>query len=514
MRPRSLFATILLATVLAGCGGGGATEGAGSTQVQTFDGYGIKATYQGKGSVTPLVQGSNANGAAFTGLFGVSFTAVQTNQVPTLSNTKIAFSRNGNLWTVSPDLSNETPVTKGFRVDTNVAYPAIHPNGRVAAIIHYDPVTHIEQLYFAALDGSSLTRETSGLHSPYGPAWNPGGTVCIFTMYDGQSGHYQIFSIPSGGGTPTRLSDGTGEDSYPQYTRDGTKIYFFRELGTTFNLFSMNANGTNQINLNFWNTSAGVAGLALSPDGTTATFSDRTQMWQVSLQSGNSTSYIPPGSDTFQYPTYSPDGRYILFADINGPTSMLARMNFDMTGFHDLTDGSLPYTTPNWGPFPQNHQVIGPSGNLATGASGFLFGQLGGTITSFVAFTTTTPSTANIVAQAQTNSNSVFQLKGDSITKLAFMNDISTSATTVLPVTGLSSAGGALVSFDSTTGIVVSVIPFSPGTPKMAPMKKGNILFYSGKFFGIWNGSGKNVAPEGAKTVEINASTGAVLAFS
>ena len=107
----------------------------------------------------------------------------------------------------------------------------------------------------------------------------------------------------------------------------------------------------------------------------------------------------------------------------------------------------------------------------------------------------------------------MFQIKGDAITKLAFINDLSSTATTVVPVSGLSTVGGAIVSFGTVTGRVVLVVPFSPGTPKMSPLKTGNTLTYSGSFPAIWS-HGKNVAPKGATHVVIDSKSGALVSFS
>src|SRR2546423_126043 len=60
------------------------------------------------------------------------------------------------------------------------------------------------------------------------PAWNPVASVIAYDDYDSLSGHSQIFTIPVGGGSPTRISDGTNNDEFPSYTSNGSKIAFLR----------------------------------------------------------------------------------------------------------------------------------------------------------------------------------------------------------------------------------------------------------------------------------------------
>jgi len=252
---------------------------------------------------------------------------------------------------------------------------------------------------------------------------------------------------------------------------------------------------------------------SFSPDGTTIVTSDGTYIYMYGLN-GSGRGITSPGAGLYDSsPCFSPDGRWILYAEQNSSGTQLWKTSWDGSSSPvQVTFGDV-HQAPACGPFPQNRNIIGAGSYLATGATGFLMGEIGDRLSSFVAFTTTTPSTANIVAQTQTVDNTVFQLKGDAITKLAFMNDIFGAATVIVPVSGMTTIGGALVSFNSTTGKVVLVAPFSPGVPKMTPTKIGSTLTYAGRFAGIWNRIGKNVAPNGASSLSIDSKTGALVSF-
>ena len=518
MRRAQIVLAASIGAALVGCGGGGGgSAGAGDGLVsQTINGNGVSATYLAKPGVQPQVSGSNANGCAFTGLFGVTFTSVTTNQAATLANTKVAFSRHGGLWVTDPNFSNPTPILLDAVLDTvsgTECYPAIHPNGRVAAISRFDLSINQEEIYFVTLDGASVTRATNLGQDCFRPAWNPAGTKLAFDANNG--GSSQIYTLPSGGGTPLNVSNNSFSDIQPTFSRDGTKIYFWRQSSSTYQSYMMGVDGSNQVPGPF-GTATNPCGAVVSPSGNFYYYSDGTSIFRKSTDSGSGNAILtPPSGHVYIFPTLSPDGKLLLFGQFASGIGGVDEANYDGSGFTQLvvpSDTADEIATPSWGPYVQNRQVIGSGGSLATGASGFIVGQKGPTITSLLAFNAVTPSTTSIVPQASTTTNTVFQLKGDSINKLAYLNDLSLAGTVIVPVSGVSSIGGALVAFDAQTGKVDSVIPYSPGAPKMA-LGKAGVLEYTGRFLGVWDGAGRNLAPHGAGFVSFDSRTGKLLGF-
>ena len=84
------------------------------------------------------------------------------------------------------------------------------------------------------------------------------------------------------------------------------------------------------------------------------------------------------------------------------------------------------------------------------------------------------------------------------------------------PVTPTLPAGttGALVLFSSATGLVNDVLPFAAN--RSVPTRKsdgGSHATYTGNFTAIFDASGKNLAPGGAKSVTIDEKTGKLVGF-
>jgi Tol biopolymer transport system component len=118
--------------------------------------------------------------------------------------------------------------------------PSPSPDGRqIVFVSNRDGSTAV---WLMNADGSNQHRLTTGTGVVEAePAWAPDGKSLVFVRFGSPD---QIYSIPVGGGTATRLSDGTATDIQPAYTPDGKTILFSRLNGSSFNLATMNANGT------------------------------------------------------------------------------------------------------------------------------------------------------------------------------------------------------------------------------------------------------------------------------
>lgn len=165
----------------------------------------------------------------------------------------------------------------------------------------------------------------------------------------------------------------------------------------------------------------------------------------------------------------------------------------------------------------QTH-LIGANGLLGTTAAGFLLGQRGSELGSVVSFDTTPATRANARVSAETSPetngpNVVFIVSaGDTLTSLRYTTENQGITTVIGPNGVAASATHALVSFDATTGQVALVVPYNANrSVSSAPQSQGDILTYRGSFPAAFDGTGKNLVPNGATEVQINARTGQVI---
>jgi len=102
-------------------------------------------------------------------------------------------------------------------------------------------------IYAVNADGSGLTQLTFGTTVDQWPSWSPDGSTIAYsnsgsTPLDSNtdSDTLEIWTVPAGGGTPTRLTHRGGNDM-PAYSPDGSQIAFTNGGG----IFLMDANGQN-----------------------------------------------------------------------------------------------------------------------------------------------------------------------------------------------------------------------------------------------------------------------------
>ena len=83
------------------------------------------------------------------------------------------------------------------------------------------------EVWVANADGSSPAQLT---HVPGGfqgdPAWSPDGRLIAFESARPSEEHPHIWTVDSEGGTPRQITQGTGDQMCPTWSRDGEWIYF------------------------------------------------------------------------------------------------------------------------------------------------------------------------------------------------------------------------------------------------------------------------------------------------
>jgi TolB protein len=147
------------------------------------------------------------------------------------------------------------------------------------------------------------------------PDYSPDGNTIVFTAKPAGSPTRDIYVVGSDGSGLTRLTSGEGNNAYPAFSPDGSKIAFTSDRTGTWQVWLMNADGSDQTQLTF------------------------------SVQPKD------------QVPDWSPDGSKIAYiADTHGIADTVSPsygdiwvMNANGTGQHPLTSGGSYYGTA-WSP--------------------------------------------------------------------------------------------------------------------------------------------------------------------
>jgi TolB protein len=177
----------------------------------------------------------------------------------------------------------------------------------------------------AACDGFEFPDEGGG---------GPGGNVeCITGFAFVRAADRNLYVKDDAWDSSSKLQlTTTGNVRNPSVSRDGTQVVFVHQV-------SSSVSELQRVNI--------------STDATTGTRAVSTVFSSDDPQCN--------GCGALRYPTFSPNGGFIIFSVDQGSLSRLARVNADGSGFQFLTQGPLSYGAPSF--HPNGTQVLAPTGN-------------------------------------------------------------------------------------------------------------------------------------------------------
>jgi TolB protein len=103
-----------------------------------------------------------------------------------------------------------------------------------------------QQLWHSNLDGADLGMLTTGEGDVANPSWSPDGKFIAFAWTRGyEIGGFNIFIMDIAQRVPIQLTHGTGRNENPWWAPDGNHIVFSSKRGSSTQIYSMLADGTN-----------------------------------------------------------------------------------------------------------------------------------------------------------------------------------------------------------------------------------------------------------------------------
>ncbi|MBT3266450.1 choice-of-anchor D domain-containing protein [Candidatus Poribacteria bacterium] len=315
---------------------------AGLTQVVTVT-YSPVAT--GADSTTITVTHDGPMGSSVIGATG---TAV----IPpgNLTETSIVFqsARDGNveLYAMDYDGANQRRLTDFAELDR---HPAWSPDGSRIVWARGDTSYDIYMMY---ADGTHIVNLTNDAGTPQSfPQISPDGTTIAFHA---EGAFADVWTMNIDGSSPTNLTNIAGtHDSWARWTPDGQKLLFVSQRDGHPQIYVMDANGANPLNLS--NNAVNDQDPVPSPDGAKILFvSDEdgdTDVYVMDISGANRVK-LTANSVSDGTAVWSADGSRIIFDRNTTGTWDLFSMAADGTDEVQVTTAAGDDKAAHWSPFP------------------------------------------------------------------------------------------------------------------------------------------------------------------
>ncbi|HEU5435615.1 MAG TPA: Tol-Pal system beta propeller repeat protein TolB [Telluria sp.] len=231
------------------------------------------------------------------------------------------------------------------RSNEPIISPAWSPDGSKVAYVSFEqrkPVVYVQDL---VTGGRKVISNQKGSNSA--PAWSPDGSRLAVAL--SKDGHYQVYGVNADGTGVRRLSNSNGIDTEPQFSADGQSIYFTSDRSGGPQIYKMSANGGNATRVTF-NGSYNISPRVSSDGKTLAWISQRDggySLYAMDLASGQEQRLAEGATE----PSFSPNGKYIMYATKGGGRTGLAVVSVDGRVKQRLTTQAGNIREPNWGPF-------------------------------------------------------------------------------------------------------------------------------------------------------------------
>jgi Tol biopolymer transport system component len=510
---RAICFTLLFSVslVLCSCGGGGANHAEAPLGTAFAAGE-----LQGRAAATNPPVTTTSSTVAATGIKGI-FSILKLRELNTsLAETRILFDSDYQgslqLYSMAPDGTDLTRVTSNNWATFG---PSASQQGKIA---FGSQANGNADIYSSNVDGTSPALLVSNGAADYMPRWSPDGTRLAFLSYRANDTP-NVFVLNFATAQTTQLTSFVGVNlTGLGFSGDGKKIYY----STGIELFIVPATGgASQPILSSDGT---FKSLAVSPDGSEIALSQQVN------GTGSIVRFGPATNEKISLPLpnipndvcYSPDSQFLLFSMNSQQGSSKNIYSMDKNGFNfaQMTDHFGIDSSPTWSfPIKDRTLIASAGGILGTTAAGIIYAQSGSATTSVVTFDATTPSSVVITQQtglSASTPNLIFSVDADNIPKMAFANGSDWHGVRIIGSgTPVTTANGALVSIDASTGRVATILPFtgsrSIGSKPTFKYEGGKEIF-QGHFLGAYDSKGKNIAPDGASRVILDSRTGILTA--
>ncbi|MEM6457464.1 MAG: hypothetical protein AAF772_20420 [Acidobacteriota bacterium] len=229
-------------------------------------------------------------------------------------------------------------------------FPAWSPTGDAIAYLSYFTTT--PTVYYVDVASGEKIEVFGGGSLNLAPAFSPDGQRIAFAHAQSDA-NVDIYLCDRRCQNPQRLTRTGGIDTNPAWSPDGQRIAFTSDRSSRRpHVYLMNADGSNVQRISFEGNYND--GAAWRPDGNALVYASRRgNKFRVVLTDLVSleTTVLTNGPDSYESPSFSPDGKHVVFTAKRGPRAQIHVMRADGSGWRQLTHDGNNHG-PDWSPLP------------------------------------------------------------------------------------------------------------------------------------------------------------------
>src|SRR5829696_729997 len=231
------------------------------------------------------------------------------------------------------------------------ACPASSPDGKWIA--YCSGVAPRYEIWVMRQDGSEKRQVTSLGGASTFPDFSPtGDRIAFAALVPNVTAGADILAVNTDGSGLTALTTTPGDDRYPAYSPDGSRIVFTSFRTGQWQVWLMDADGGNQVQLTFDDVMKDQV-LDWSPDGSTIAYVTRPDplvpggdIWLMDADGGRQRQ-LTEGPDLDYGASWSPDGTSIAFLDLGSRNVRILDL---ASGSRRTVNPFAPQLVPGWQP--------------------------------------------------------------------------------------------------------------------------------------------------------------------
>ena len=166
-----------------------------------------------------------------------------------------------------------------------------------------------------------------------------------------RDGNFEIYVMNADGSNPINLTNNQADDGNPVWSPVGQKIAFISNREGVFQIFIMNSNGSNQTRLTNNQVDSGFP--TWSPDGQKIAYQcSQDENWEICVMNadGSNQTRLTNNQASEGSPAWSADGKKIAFSSDRGGSWGVYVMKTDGSGQTQLTNNQVNSIFPTWSP--------------------------------------------------------------------------------------------------------------------------------------------------------------------